>query len=156
MAPPRKPIWQRIEANTKREGDCLLWTGSKSRDGYGVLTIGRRQHRAHRVSYEYFNGPIPNGMLVCHRCDVPCCVEPRHLFLGSAKENTADMLSKGRANRRIDLSHPATKISHAEREVIRDRRNGGETLASIARDFNVSFQTVSDICRGSRSYGTEN
>lgn len=153
MAPPRKPIAQRIEANTARRGECLIWSGSKTRDGYGVLSIGRRQFRAHRVSYEHYNGLIPDGMLVCHRCDTPLCVEPKHLFLGSAKANTADMHDKGRATRRTDTSHPATKVSHKQREVICARREAGETLTAIAADFGVSFQTISDICRGSRSYG---
>lgn len=154
MSPPRKPLSARFSARTERRGDCLIWTGCKSRDGYGVMTIGRRQYRAHRVAYQYYNGDIPEGMFVCHKCDTPACVEPRHLFLGTPKENTKDMHEKGRSVRVIDAAHPHTKISHAQREDIRGRRENGETLASIADDFGVSFQTISDICRGARSYGT--
>lgn len=154
MAPPRKPIFERLAANSKRDGECLIWTGNRSRDGYGVLTVGRAQRRAHRLSYAVAYGIIPEGMLVCHRCDRPLCIEPRHLFLGSPKANTADMMAKGRKASVTDSLHPNTKVSHADRAVIRSRRMDGQRLTEIAVDYGVSFQTISDICNGKGSYGT--
>ena len=78
--------------------ECWLWQGPKLvSGGYGVLQLGRKyKQRAHRVSYELHKGPVPAGMQVCHACDVPPCVNPNHLWLGSNKDNQADKMKKGR------------------------------------------------------------
>lgn len=79
---------------------CILWTGAISPgrdDGYGWVNWQSRQVRAHRFFYEQFYGEIPYGMLVLHKCDIRNCVNPDHLFLGNAKDNVRDMVSKGRA-----------------------------------------------------------
>ena len=90
----------RFYAKTKRdENGCLIWTGGK-RDlrGYGSFSIGGRNFRAHRVSYAMTYGYIPKGHIVRHYvCDNPACVEPKHLRLGSQKDNVHDMIRKGRA-----------------------------------------------------------
>lgn len=153
MARAREPIPERIERLTDRSGDCWLWTGSRDRDGYGVMTVGRKQVRAHRASYAVTFGD-PSGDLVCHRCDVPACVNPDHLFRGSASANTADMIAKGRKAVMLDAAHPQTKITHAQRDLVRARRARGETLATIAADYGVNFRTISGICKGSNGYGT--
>lgn len=83
--------------------DCWLWQGARGGSlRYGMFSMGsrtdgtKRAHFAHRVSWELWNGPIPPGQLVLHRCDVPTCVRPDHLFLGSQQDNLADARSKGR------------------------------------------------------------
>lgn len=81
---------------------CWLWTGARKAHGpgayYGKICVLRnRRASAHRVSYEIHKGPIPTGMLVCHSCDTPLCVNPEHLWLGTAQDNTTDMMRKGRA-----------------------------------------------------------
>lgn len=80
--------------------ECWTWIGSKYRFGYGHF---RRKindkwvmYKAHRYAYEFYNGVIPTGALVCHRCDNPGCVNPKHLFTGTHLDNTLDMVSKGR------------------------------------------------------------
>lgn len=152
MAPRRTPIADRILANHAKIGECWVWLGSRTSDGYGVMTVGRKQVRAHRASYEAFNGPIPPGAVVCHRCDNPLCVSPTHLFTGSPADNTADMITKGRRVSVRDAEHPNTKVSHADRDLIRAKRLAGATLTRLAVEHGVSFQTISSICTGARSY----
>lgn len=89
--------WSRVVRGA--EGECWGWDGANSR-GYGILSnpLGHPHPplRATRVSWEIHNGPIPDGMLVCHRCDNPPCSNPDHLFLGTHTENMRDMIRKGR------------------------------------------------------------
>lgn len=92
------PLKDRFLANIDKSCDCWLWTGAKNKQGYGHLKIKGKTYRAHRVSYELFNGKIPPGFLVMHKCDNPLCVNPNHLKLGTHKDNTQDMMEKGRDN----------------------------------------------------------
>lgn len=75
---------------------CWLWTASVNRKGYGRIGVGDAAALAHRVSWELHRGPIPGGLCVLHKCDVPACVNPDHLFLGTVPDNTADCIAKGR------------------------------------------------------------
>lgn len=75
---------------------CWIWMSSLSDRGYGQLTIKNKTIYAHRFSWELHNGPIPEGLLVCHHCDTPLCVNPDHLFVGTQKDNILDAMRKGR------------------------------------------------------------
>jgi hypothetical protein len=152
MARKRESIKQRILRTIDKKDGCWIWTGCATRDGYGVLTVGRKQFRAHRLSYEEFVCPIGDGKLVCHSCDTPLCVNPKHLFLGSPRDNTQDMIKKGRKAIVRDANHPHTKISHAQRAEVRKKRASGMRLKEIAEQYGVSFQTISNICLRRRSY----
>lgn len=77
--------------------DCIEWTGAINSGGYGNLWYEGKYWKAHRLAWAQANGPIPPGMFVLHRCDNPPCVNLEHLFLGTAADNTADMLAKGRS-----------------------------------------------------------
>lgn len=103
MSCPCRPIADRFWTKVKKSGPdaCWLWTASTcSAMGYGILGKGGKGAgyiMAHRFSYQFHNGAIPDGMLVCHTCDVPLCVNPKHLVLGTRLYNQGDMSRKGRS-----------------------------------------------------------
>jgi hypothetical protein len=78
------------------ETGCFIWLGKVNEKGYGKVIFNGKEKRAHRVVYEHFNGSIPKGMLVRHKCDVPGCINNLHLIIGTAADNTADMLRRNR------------------------------------------------------------
>lgn len=94
---PSPPI-SRFETKYVRipESGCWLWTGTAGRYGKFGMTPGQNPIDAHRASWLLYRGEIPAGFRVCHHCDVTLCVNPDHLFIGTAKENTRDMMRKGR------------------------------------------------------------
>lgn len=89
----------RFWAKVMAVGECWVWTGHRDLKGYGKLTVAGRPTRAHRHSWEIANGPVPPGLVVCHRCDNPSCVRPGHLFLGTHSDNVADRDQKRRQAR---------------------------------------------------------
>jgi hypothetical protein len=88
-------IWKDPRA-VRIPGGCIVWIGALDKDYYGKITLSKRNLRTHRVSYKQFYGIDPGKKLVCHKCDIPNCLNPRHLFLGTAKANWEDAGSKGR------------------------------------------------------------
>lgn len=103
---PEERFWAKVD---KSEG-CWVWAGQVDRNGYGVLQIrsrASRMVRAHRYAYELAHGPIEPDLFICHRCDNPPCVNPAHLFAGSASDNNYDASRKGR--------HPQGRKTHCKR-----------------------------------------
>ena len=119
------------------ESGCQIWIGATVA-GYGVLQIGGKVKYAHRLSWEARNGPIPNKLFVCHRCDIRPCINPDHLFLGTDLENIADMVAKGR-------HHPPTpRYALNKSDALLAKMMTG-SYRSIARKFHVSHATISKI-----------
>lgn len=92
-------FWSHVVKSSDPDG-CWTWDGARQQPfGYGMFGVtSKRIVGAHRFSYQLRHGAIPEGLQVCHHCDNPPCVRPDHLFLGTAVDNSRDMVSKGRAN----------------------------------------------------------
>ena len=112
---------------------CHLWTAYVHPLGYGRFSLNGEGEYSHRVAYELYNGPIPEGMHVCHTCDVPACVNPEHLFLGTHADNMKDKTEKGRQTKKL-TKEEALKIYHA-----------AGTQIEIAKEHGVVQSLVSDI-----------
>jgi hypothetical protein len=116
MRDDRTPVEQ-FWANVAKGDGCWEWQGVRKTEGYGRWGVGIKAYGhggvAHRMSWILANGPIPAGMLVCHRCDNPPCVRPDHLFLGTAVDNNRDRDAKGRARWLDREFQPSGEKSHA-------------------------------------------
>jgi HNH endonuclease len=134
------------------ENGCMLWTGSVMQFGHGRINRGRAGDGidvAHRVSWELANGPIPEGMCVLHKCDVPACVNPDHLFLGTHADNIADKVSKGRQARGFMFPH--TKLSDEQVAEIRHRYITEKiSQRALAEEYGVCQQNVNMLVNNRR------
>lgn len=122
---------------------CWLWTGPVDDSGYGRFRVNGPRMRTHRLSYELHKGPIPKGLFVCHRCDVPGCVNPDHLFLGTCAENIADRDNKDRQVK--GAASPWSKLTSEQALAI---RADSRTHRAIAVEYGVSHNIVGQIKRG--------
>ena len=132
---------------------CWLWDGGnvKTQKGYYPIGVNGKTKQVHRFAYERYRGPVPPGLLVCHTCDVRCCVNPDHLFLGTQKENMIDAMSKGRC-RGMFLSGESNRQSKlTKNQVIEIRSNYvpyKNSARKLAERFGVARETVQDIISG--------
>jgi len=127
--------------------ECWLWLGTiRNGFGYGVFSLNGKNEPAHRVSYELYKGPIPDGMFVLHNCDNRVCMNPAHLRLGTQQANMKDKVTRGRSAR--GEQNGIAKLT--EKEVLEIRRlyaKGVYTHAALAELFKVSPKTVFKILK---------
>jgi hypothetical protein len=137
----------RFMSYVEKEGpdSCWEWAGAHaSKTGYGSFKLSsRRSVGAHRYAYLAFVGPIPDGVLVCHTCDNPGCVNPAHLFLGSSADNTQDAARKGRMPR--GQRHANAVLTRAQVMEIRALYESGSPMASLAKQFSTCRSNIGSI-----------
>ena len=132
MGRPKSLLIPRFLNYINKTDTCWLWMGYKDTDGYGIFSIDCKNRRAHRVSYELWKENIPDDLLLRHKCDVRNCVNPNHLEVGTYKDNSNDMVKRGRSLK--GDKHPSRL--HPER-LARGENNGSKTHPErVARGSN--------------------
>jgi len=138
-----RPLEERFWPKVNKTKSCWLWVAGVNRQGYGKFSLDGKTQRANRVSWEIHNDSIPDGLCVLHKCDNTSCVNPDHLFLGTNKDNTQDMLAKGRHSGPTGELNRHAKLT--EKEVLEIRRTRTSPPISLAAMFGISPRTVRDI-----------
>lgn len=150
MARPIKPIedvdvcsfWGNVSITTLL--GCWEWK-KPSPLGYGIFGTNGKTYLAHRVSWTLTYGKIPTRLFVCHKCDNPPCVNPTHLFLGTALENSHDMIAKGRCNPRCGERNGNARLIDCQVLRIRKLYDEGMGPSHIAKMFPLSLPAISSI-----------
>ncbi len=135
-------FWSKVDKAGPDE--CWLWTGALNNKGYGCVGVnGAHSKCSHRVSYELLVGPIPEDKHVLHRCDVPNCVNPSHLFLGTQTDNMQDAARKGRTRGAQGEQHWRSKLTQEIADEIRHRYTTEKiTLNKLGEQYGVTGSTV--------------
>lgn len=131
---------------------CWLWVGAVTSNGYGNIRRSGKSLQAHRVSYKISCDEIPEGFHVLHKCDVRCCVNPEHLFLGTHAENMADKVKKGRQAKTQGVKNGCAKLTEIKVREIREllsnlpRYSRGESSAKlVAKKYGIAYDTLNRI-----------
>jgi hypothetical protein len=130
-------------------GNCWLWKGALSSNGYGSYWLGprgkRKWYTAHKASWILHKGPVTGGLNVLHRCDNRACVNPSHLFLGTQSENIKDMVSKKRGNyenRARGTLNKASKLKDSDIPKILEEYTLGENKSALSRKYGVTRRAI--------------
>jgi len=140
---------QRYEVN--EETGCWEWTGGGAGDGYGRICIDGESIGAHRFSYSYHNGEIPDGAFICHKCHNPPCVNPDHLYAGDAKSNAQDAIDNGDYPDMHGENAGMAKLNDDAVLEIRERyAEGGVSIKELGDEYGVAFTTISHVINGTQ------
>lgn len=144
-------FWRKVDKSGGPDA-CWPWLGIHNEHGYGVFATGGHRTRyklAHRIAWQLTHSPIPPGIIACHHCDNPPCVNPAHIFLGTQVENMADCKAKGRTARGEHVRQ--AKITAEQVQAIRARyAAGGVTNVQLAREYNLSQSAINLIINRKR------
>lgn len=147
---PRGTLEERFFRKIVKTEECWLWFGNIRPNGYGSIQEGGKGSRtlsAHRLSYEIHKGEIPDGMVVMHSCDNPSCVNPDHLSVGTYKDNTHDMIAKGR-KRTVAPKGTGNGKAKLNDDLVRYIRQSDKKAASIARELGLSENCIRGVLSG--------
>ncbi len=145
----------RLLSKSKKNGECIEWQGTKDKKGYGITGICNKslnieKHTStHRISWMVWKGGIPEEMCVLHKCDNPSCFNPEHLFLGNRKDNSDDMIKKGRQHHLKGEDQPNSILT--EEQVLKIRKlykRWVYTVKILAKEFGVSETCIKEVIRG--------
>ncbi len=134
-------FWRKVQRGLADE--CWPWLGTTRGNGYGAFRLGRMLS-AHRVSWELSNGPVPDGLHVCHSCDYPGCCNPGHLFVGTAQDNARDKVLKGRqAGLRKGVAHHKARLCPARVMDVRwQHLINSRSMSDLAAEYGVTRQAI--------------
>lgn len=136
-------FWRFVDK--RGDDECWNWIAHKDVRGYGIFNHPSTT-KAHRVSWIYANGEIPNGLLVCHKCDNPSCVNPNHMFLGTYKDNNVDKVQKGRQKGARGARNYGAILNEKQVKAIRFLYDSGRfTTYELSDVFQVSRNAISKI-----------
>lgn len=125
---------------------CIHWTGFLDKDGYGIITVDYRSRRVHRVVWELGREPVPPGMMICHHCDNPTCINVDHLYVGTAMQNAADKTARGRTPPRKGEANPGARVND---QLVRQIRAEAQFIPQkdLALAYGLSKVTIHQIVR---------
>jgi len=157
--PPADRFWEKVQIEAPDK--CSLWTASTMNTGYGQFFFRGSMHKAHRVAWTLTSGEIPEGLYVCHRCDCKTCVNPAHLFLGTASDNLTDCVAKkriARGDRSGPRLHPdrmprgenvkSAKLTEDVVRQIRQAYEDGTSQQALADEHGLHRVTVARVVNG--------
>lgn len=137
----------RFLKHVQKSDGCWVWIGAVNPKGYGSFMLDGTCQIASRVAYRLFVGAI-GEFHVLHRCDMPLCVNPAHLFLGTNADNVADRVQKGRSRGAAGERNCKAKLSHSDVERIRSLHAGGRGTVSLAREYGLHRNSIGNIVSG--------
>jgi hypothetical protein len=137
----RPTLEEKFNQYVLKGNGCWEWQWLKDKNGYGLLPYAGKQYRAHVVSLELHGNPVTKeNPIACHTCDNPSCVNPSHLYPGTYKTNSQDMIDRGRSQK--GSTNVQSKLS--EKDII-DIRASAERVCNLAKKYNVSHASISGI-----------
>lgn len=129
---------------------CWEWVGARNPNGYGQVMHKGKRHGAHRAMWISLNGPIPDKLVIRHKCDNRCCINPHHLEIGTYQDNTNDAVERGRMNSKFPTGAQRLirKVKFTPEQIREIRLTVGQPLKEVAAKYQTSMGYISDIRNG--------